>query len=62
MVTSEENMTNLHDAKTQVTVRDSGSLTGKKCGDCHGYQKYDGKLHCVALSDTDVIPGLHDLF
>ena len=49
-------MTNLHDAKTKVTVGDSGIIIGTKRGGLHGYQKHDKKLYCVTLSDTSVIP------
>ena len=60
MVNLEENMTNLKDSETRFTVGDSRTLTGKKCGDWHGYQRRDGKLHRVMLSNTYVIPGLYE--
>ena len=59
MVNLEENMTNLKDSKTRVTVGDSRIITGTKRGDWHGYQRHDGKLHCVMLTNTAIIPGLH---
>ena len=40
MVTTEENMTNIQNAETFVTVGDSGTLTGTKFGNRHGYQKH----------------------
>ena len=42
-----------------VTIGDSGMLTRTKCGFWHGYQKRDVKLHCVILTDTDIIIGLN---
>ena len=51
-------MTNLHGARTRFAVVDSGNITGTKCGNVHGYQQRDGKIHCVTLSDTAIIPGL----
>ena len=60
MGTPEKNMTNLHDSKTRVTVGDSGALTCTKCGNWHGYEKHDGKIHHVALSDTAIITGLRE--
>ena len=42
IVKSEENIINQKDAKTQVTVRDSRTLTGTKHVDWHGYQRRDG--------------------
>ena len=59
MIALEENTTNLHNTKTQVTIGDSGTLTRKKRGDWHGYQKCDGILHHVTLFDMEIIPGLH---
>ena len=59
MVKPEENMTNLKDTKAKVTVRDSITLTGKKQRNWNGYQRRDRKLHCMMLSNTAVIPGLH---
>ena len=54
MVNLEENMTNLKDAKTRVTIGYRRKLTGKKHGDWHGYQRYDGKLYRVILSNMAV--------
>ena len=59
MAKSEENMTNLKDAKTRVTVGDSRTLTGGKGGNLHGYQRHAGKIHCVMLSNAAIISGLH---
>ena len=59
MVNSEENMTNLKDAETQVTVGYSRNITGIKCGDWNGYQRRDGTLHHMTLSNMIIIPGLH---
>ena len=59
MVNSEENITNLKDAKTRVTVGDSRTLTGGKGGNWHGYQRHAGKIHCVMLSNADIVSGLH---
>ena len=58
VVTNEENMTNQQDAETIVTIGDIGKFSGTKLGHWHGYQKHDGKLHCMKFSDTDVIPEL----
>ena len=43
MVNSEENMTNLQETKTQVTIGDSRTLTGEKSGDWHGYHRREVK-------------------
>ena len=59
MVNSEENMTNLKDTETRVTIGDSRTFICKKCGDWHGYRELDKKIHCMMLSDTAVIIGLH---
>ena len=59
MVNSEENMTNLKDTKTRVTVGDSRKFTRKKRGDWHGWKKRDLKPHRVTLKNTAVITGLH---
>ena len=59
MVNLKKNMTNHKDAEARVAVGDSRTLTGTKCGDWHRYQKRDGKLHHVTLSDTAIIPGRH---
>ena len=37
----EENMMNLKDAETRVTIGDSITLIGTKCGNWHGYQRRD---------------------
>ena len=58
MVNSEENMTNLKDAKTRVTIGNSRIIIRKECGDWHGYQRL-GKLHHLTLSNMDAIPSLH---
>ena len=55
----EENMKNLKDAKTQVTVGDSRRPSGIERVNCHGWQKRYGKLHCLTLTNTSVIPGIH---
>ena len=52
-------MTNLKDTESQVTLEDSRTLTGKKCGGWHGYQRRDEKIHRMTLSNTVVITGLH---
>ena len=59
MVNSEENMTKLKDAEMRVTVRNSKTLTKQKRGDWHRYQRRDGKVHHVTLTNTSGIPGLH---
>ena len=59
MVNTEENMRNLKGAKTRVTVGDSRALNGEKRGKWHGWHKHDGKLHCMNLTNTAVITGLH---
>ena len=62
MVNSEENITNLKNAETRVTVGDRKTLTEKKHCDWHGWhgwQKHNEKIHHVTLINTDVIPGLH---
>ena len=51
-------MTNLRNLETIITIGDSGTLTGKNCDNWHGCHKRDGRLHCVALTDTAVIIGL----
>ena len=56
IVKFEQNMTNLNIAETRIAIGDSITLTGKRCGDWNGYQRRDGKLHCVTLSNTYVIP------
>ena len=59
MVNLEENIKNLNDAGTQSTVGDSITLTSKKRDNCNGYQKHDGILNQVILSDASIIPILH---
>ena len=59
MVNSEENMKNLKDTKERVTLGYSITLTGTKRGDWNGWQKRDGILHRVKLTNMDIIPGLH---
>ena len=59
MENSEENMINLKGAKLQVTVRDSRTPTGIKHGNWHGYQRRDGKIHHLTLSNMAIILGLH---
>ena len=59
MVNSEENMTNLRDAETRVTIGDTRTLTGKKRGNWYIYQRRGIKLHCVTLFNTELFPGLH---
>ena len=49
MVNSEENMANLNNSETQVTVGDSINLTGKTHGDWNGYQRRGKKVHNVML-------------
>ena len=39
MVNLENNMTNLKDTETKVTIGDCKNLTGKKLGGCHSWQK-----------------------
>ena len=46
-------------AKTQVTVGDSRTLIVITCGNWRGYQIHEVRRHFVALSDMDIIPGLH---
>ena len=63
MVNSEDDMMNLKDTKTKVTVGDCKNLTVTKRGDWHDWKKYNTKLHHVMLKNMDVISGLHaDLF
>ena len=60
MVNLEENMINLNDSQTQVTTGGIITITGKKHGDWHVYNKRDRKILCVTLSNMDLKPGLHD--
>ena len=59
MVNLEENMTNFRDAETQVTVGDSRNITSTKRGNYNDYQRRDGKIHRVTLSNTSLTTGLH---
>ena len=59
MVTTEENITNLSDEETEITVGYSRTLTGTKHGNWHRYHKYDKKIHRMMLSDTTILPGLY---
>ena len=52
-------MKNLRDVETRVIIGYSGILTGGKGGNWHGYQKREGEIYLVILSDTALIPGLH---
>ena len=52
-------MINLKGAKTRVTVGDSRTLTRTKQGIQKGYQRREGKIHNVTLSNMDVISGLY---
>ena len=62
MVTSEENMSNLRNAETIVTVGDSETITGTKCGNWHQYHKHDGKLYCAMFSNTTELPRIHSIY
>ena len=59
MVNSKENITNLKDSETRVTVGYIRTLTGKKRVDWNGYKRCNGKLYHVTLTNTDVIPDRH---
>ena len=59
MIELEENMTNIWDMDTPVTMGDSGKITWTKNGDWRCYYKNDKKLHIVVLAKMDAIPGLH---
>ena len=59
MVYLEENMTNLNDYKTQVTIGYSRNHDGTKHDNWNGYQRRDRKLHRVTLSNMYIIPGLY---
>ena len=58
MINLEENMTNLKNDETRVTVGDNRTLTGTKGGDWNRYKRREGKTHNMTLSNTDVITGL----
>ena len=55
MVNSEENMTNLEEDKTRVTVGDSRTLTKTNRGYWNEYQRRDRKLHRAILSNMAII-------
>ena len=59
MLNPEENMTNLKDAKAQVTVGDIRTPTRTKRGNWHICQKRDRKLNYTMLTNTAVMQGLH---
>ena len=59
MVNLEENMTNLKDTETKVTVGDRKTLTRTKYGDWHVWHKCDRKLQYQKLTNRAVIPCLH---
>ena len=59
MVKPEENMMNLNNAETQFTVVDSRTHNSTTRVNWHSYQRRDGKIHSVALSNVAVIPGLY---
>ena len=58
-VNSENNMTNLKDTETKVTTGEHKTLTGTKRGDWHGWQKRNGKLNNLTLTNMSILPGLH---
>ena len=60
MLNLEENMMNLKDFKTQVTIGDSRTLTGTTFGNWHGWQRRDRKIHRVTITNTYVIPCMHE--
>ena len=60
MLNSEDNMKNLKDTETKVTVGNRKNLTGTKCGDWHGWQKFNRKIHHATLTNTAIITGLHE--
>ena len=59
MAKSEENMTNLKNVETRVTIGEGRTLTGEKLVNLNGYHKVDEKIHRVALSNMATIPELH---
>ena len=59
MVNLEDNMTNLKETETKVTIGDRKNLTRKKCGDWSGWQKDNRKLHHVTLTNTAAISALY---
>ena len=52
-------MTNLKNSETRVTIGESRTLTMKKYDGYHGYQRRDGKIYHVALSDMSIILGIY---
>ena len=52
-------MANLHNKETKVIIGEIGTLTSKKCGDWHSYQKYYGKFHHMSLKYTSAIIRQH---
>ena len=52
-------MTNLRNAETRFTVRDSVTFTGVKCSNWYGYHKHERKILFVRLSYTTAIPFIH---
>ena len=55
MVNLEGNMTNSQNSETQVTIGYSRTITRTKHGNWHGYQRRDGKILYLTLSNTAVI-------
>ena len=60
MVNLEENMTNLKNAKTRVTVRDCKTITRTKFGDWQGWQKHSKNIYHVTLINMSAIPFLNE--
>ena len=56
-LTNEEIFTNIKDQERKVAVGDSVTLSRTKCGNWHGFQKPDKKVHCMTFSDKAVIIG-----
>ena len=48
-------MTNLKEAETWFTIRDSRTINGTKCGDWHGNKRRDRKVRHMTLSNTSMI-------
>ena len=59
ILNSEENMSNLKDSKTLVTVGYSRKITGAKCGNWHIWHRLDIILQRATLTNMAVIPGPH---
>ena len=55
----EEDMKNIKDAETWVTVGGSGKSSRTKHGYWYSHQKHGRKLHRMILTDMDIIPGIH---